>query len=51
MDLRQEILVAQKRKQDVIQIDRKDVKKPAGPRRVDGVAGVIRCGPGIRPVG
>jgi hypothetical protein len=50
MNLCQEVLIAQQRKQDVIEVDRKDVEEPAGSGRVDGVTGMIRCSPRIRPI-
>ncbi len=47
MDLGQEVFLPQQREQDVVEVDRQNVEEATRPGRVDGVAGVVSCCPGI----
>jgi len=50
MDLGQEVFLPQQREQDVVEVDRQNVEEATRAGRVDGVAGVVSCCPGVGPI-
>ena len=51
MDLGDVVLLPEDGVEDVVQVDGEDVEEPAGPRRVHGVARVVRVRPRVGPDG